>query len=201
MAHLTKASVVLVLYIALVLSEHVNVCEYENVSKLLFHRIYNPVIIMDEGNKQAENGVEAGFKFLEKNLGHENSPSIISLDEQDARESIEKVCARLDTMIDGGNPPDLVLDLTLGGVKSEVTKSISLSLGLPTVTSTMGEEGDIIEWNSLTDSQQKYLIQVRSPSDMFQYIIQDLSVHSNISNAVIMFDDTFGCIFIEIFRC
>ena len=55
-------------------------------------------------------------------------------------------------MIDGGTPPDLVLDLTLGGMTSEVMKSLSLSLGLPSVTSTMGEEEDITEWESLTES-------------------------------------------------
>ena len=95
-------------------------------------------------------------------------------------------------MIDGGTPPDLVLDLTLGGMTSEVMKSLSLSLGLPSVTSTMGEEEDITEWESLTESQEKYLIQVRSPSDMFQYIIRDLVKHTHISNAVILFDDSFG---------
>ena len=46
-------------------------------------------------------------------------------------------------MIDAGNPPDLVLDLTYGSITSEVVKSLSLTLGLPTVTSTMGEAGDI----------------------------------------------------------
>ena len=46
-------------------------------------------------------------------------------------------------MIKGGTPPDLVLDLTHGSVTSEVIKSLSLTLGLPTVSSTMGEAGDI----------------------------------------------------------
>ena len=46
-------------------------------------------------------------------------------------------------MIHAGTPPDLVLDLTYGGVTSEVVKSLSLTLGLPTVTSTIGEVGDI----------------------------------------------------------
>ena len=46
-------------------------------------------------------------------------------------------------MIDAGTPPDLVLDLTYGGVTSGVVKSLSLTLGLPTVTSTIGEVGDI----------------------------------------------------------
>ena len=44
----------------------------------------------------------------------------------------------MDQMIDVGSPPDLVLDLTNGGVNSDVIKSLSLTLGLPTVTSTMG---------------------------------------------------------------
>ena len=46
-------------------------------------------------------------------------------------------------MIDGGTPPDLVLDLTKSGISSEVVKSLSLTLGLPTVAATFGEEGDI----------------------------------------------------------
>ena len=41
-------------------------------------------------------------------------------------------------MIDTGNPPDVVLDFTYGGVNSEALKSISLTLGLPTVTSSIG---------------------------------------------------------------
>ena len=97
-------------------------------------------------------------------------------------------------MIDEGTPPDLVLDFTLGGTTSEVMKFLSLSLGLPTVTSTMGEEEDFTEWNSLTESQEKYLIQVRSPSDLFQYIVRDLAELTNITNAVILFDDSFGTI-------
>ena len=56
---------------------------------------------------------------------------------------ISLVCGTLDQMIEGGTPPDLVLDLTHGGITSEVIKSLSLTLGLPTVTSTMGEAGDI----------------------------------------------------------
>ena len=95
-------------------------------------------------------------------------------------------------MIDEGTPPDLVLDFTLGGMTSEVIKSLSLSLGLPTVTSTLGEEMDLYEWNSLTESQEKYLIQVRSPTDLFQFIVRDLARHTNITNAAILYDDSFG---------
>ena len=43
-------------------------------------------------------------------------------------------------MIDEASPPDLVLDLTYS---DEMMKSISLNLGLPTVTSSLGDENDI----------------------------------------------------------
>ena len=43
-------------------------------------------------------------------------------------------------MVDAGTPPDLVLDLTETGIRSEVTKAFSLELGLPTVTSALGED-------------------------------------------------------------
>ena len=109
--------------------------------------------------------------------------------------SLCSVCGELDSMIDEGTPPDLVLDFTFGGMTSEVMKSLSLSLGLPSVTSTMGEAGDIIEWESLNESQEKYLIQVRSPSDLFQYIVRDLADLTNITNAAILFDDSFGKIY------
>ena len=95
-------------------------------------------------------------------------------------------------MIDSGSPSDVVLDLSTAGETSEVAKSLSLTLGLPTVTSAMGEPGDINEWAELTEEQQKYLVQVRSPSDMFQYIIRDMATLTNITNAAILFDESFG---------
>ena len=47
------------------------------------------------------------------------------------------------------------------------------------------------EWEELTSEQAEYLIQVRGPHDMFQYIVRDLVTVTNVSNAAILFDDTF----------
>ena len=55
------------------------------------------------------------------------------------------MCAALDSMLDSGSPPSLVLDLTTGGVSSEVAKSLSLTLGLPTVTSSQAQDPEDIE--------------------------------------------------------
>ena len=95
-------------------------------------------------------------------------------------------------MIDSGSPPDVVLDLSTSGDSSEVVKSLTRTLGLPTVSSTMGKAGDIKEWSALTSEQEKYLVQVRSPSDMFQYIIQDLVTVTHITDLAILFDESFS---------
>ena len=95
-------------------------------------------------------------------------------------------------MIDSGSPPDVVLDLSNGGDSSEMAKFLSLNLGLPTVTSTMGLAEDIKEWSELTAEQEKYLVQVRPPSDIFPYIIRDLVSLTKINNAAILYDESFS---------
>ena len=43
----------------------------------------------------------------------------------------------------------------------------------------------------MTTEQSEYLVQVRGPHDMFQYIVRDLATVSNITNAAILYDDSF----------
>ena len=95
-------------------------------------------------------------------------------------------------MIDSGSPPDVVLDLSTAGDSSEVVKSLTRTLGLPTVSSSFGEAGDIKEWSALTAEQEKYLVQVRSPVDMLQYIIKDLVTVTHITDVAILIDESFS---------
>ena len=80
----------------------------------------------------------------------------------------------METMIDSGSPPDLVLDLSVGGESSEMIKSVAFNLGLPTVSSTMGGQNDIQKWKSLRAEQEDYLLQVRSPLDTLPFILRKL---------------------------
>ena len=118
---------------------------------------------MDEGNSAAESGIQGGISYVENSLGSVTTVHWLVFEDISGYRKpflatekciifllfsyIEKffntVCENLDEMIDAGTPPDLVLDLTYGGITSEVVKSLSLTLGLPTVTSTIGEVGDI----------------------------------------------------------
>ena len=91
-----------------------------------------------------EQGIQGAIQYAEQNgFGTVGASKFVKLTDELKVETKDRVCAAIDAMIDEGNPPDLVLDLSQGGISSEVIKSLSLTLGLPTVTSTMGEEGDI----------------------------------------------------------
>ena len=48
------------------------------------------------------------------------------------------------------------------------------------------------EWINLTPEQRKYLVQIRGPHDMYQFIVRHLATVANISTAAILYDETFG---------
>ena len=102
------------------------------------------------------------------------------------------VCGELDSMISAGSPPDLVLDFSLIGQTSEVMKQISRNLGLPTVTSAIGEEREVWSWEGLSTAQQGYLVQLRSPADIFPNIVADLAKITDMNNAAVIYDDAFS---------
>ena len=109
----------------------------------------------------AKEATEAAVGYLEKKTGAKvGKLSMVEVEGSEPYRTVEKgfnynnhsnnisnfvlvVCDKLDYMIDAGTPPDLVLDLTKPGISSEIVKSLSLRLGLPTVAAAFGEEGDI----------------------------------------------------------
>ena len=115
---------------------------------------------MDATNTVAEEAVEAAVTSLEQsNNVLVTNTSVMKL-EGSAVEfvAVEKcnnqlccikvtrlylVCNKLDAMLDNGSPPDLLLDLTMLGKAIKVVKSLSLNLGLPTVSTALGEERGI----------------------------------------------------------
>ena len=48
------------------------------------------------------------------------------------------------------------------------------------------------EWINLTPEQRKYLVQIRGPHDMYQFIVRHLATVANISTAAVLYDETFG---------
>ena len=54
---------------------------------------------------------------------------------------VEQVCSQLASMIEAGTPPDLILDTTKVGDFSDPIKSLTKSLGLPSVALSYGGKG------------------------------------------------------------
>lgn len=85
-----------------------------------------------------------------------------------------------------------MLDTTITNVASETVKSLTSALGLPTVSASFGQEGDIRQWRDLTDQKRQYLLQVMPPSDIIPEVIRSIIVFMNITNAAILYDESFG---------
>lgn len=88
--------------------------------------------------------------------------------------------------------PHLVLDTTMTGMASETVKSFTAALSLPTISGSFGQIGDLRQWRNIDDEQQKYLIQIMPPNDLIPEVIRTIIINQNISNAAILYDESFG---------
>lgn len=102
------------------------------------------------------------------------------------------VCSRYMDAVKNNQPPHIVLDTTITGIASETVKSLTSALGLPTVSASFGQEGDIRQWRDLSDQKQKYLLQVMPPADIIPEVIRSIVDFMNITNAAILYDESFG---------
>lgn len=102
------------------------------------------------------------------------------------------VCTRYVDSIKNNQPPHIIFDTTISGVASETVKSLTAALGLPTVSASFGQEGDLRQWRDIGDQKKNYLIQVMPPSDIIPEVIRSIVEYMNITNAAILYDDSFG---------
>lgn len=88
--------------------------------------------------------------------------------------------------------PHLVLDTTMTGIGSETIKSFTSALAIPTITASFGQEGDLRQWRNIDENEKEYLIQICPPADVIPEIVRAIILHQNITNAAILFDNSFG---------
>ena len=88
--------------------------------------------------------------------------------------------------------PHLVLDTTMTGLASETVKSFTAALGIPTISASFGQEGDLRQWRNIDENEKEYLIQILPPGDIIPEIVRTIVLNQNITNAAILFDDYFG---------
>lgn len=103
------------------------------------------------------------------------------------------VCTRYQQSISEDQAPHLVFDTTISGLASETVKSFTSALALPTVSASFGQEGDLRQWREITaNSQESFLLQVMPPADMIPEVVRAIVQYVNITNAAILYDETFG---------
>ncbi|XP_063599999.1 ionotropic receptor 25a-like, partial [Penaeus indicus] len=109
----------------------------------------------------------------------------------DIEVTVNATCDLVDAAIDASEPPHIVLDATTAGIMSETVKSFTRALALPTFSASYGQDGDLREWRDLTSDEENYLVQLMPPGDIIVQAIRDIVRTQNISNAGIIYDETF----------
>ena len=149
------------------------------------------VWVNDVDNEVAKEVIEMGLNqpptgIMVKNHhlveSKETSPDMVSSD----------FCAKYNTMVEGQTPPDLIIDSTRSGMMSGIVKKHARMLGVPTLSMSYGQKGDLSAWSDLDAMEKKYLVQVRPPGDVVVGVIRQMIERNNISSAAILYDESFG---------
>lgn len=192
-----------------------------NVCYLIINDIYLQffsVFINDIDNDQASKAMDIVQTYLKKNSNYGLSLQIdkIEANKTDAKALLESsmlvrifqifgllevflyliciflsVCIKYADSIENNQPPHVVFDTTKSGIASETVKSFTQALGLPTVSASYGQEGDLRQWRDMEEGKQKYLLQVMPPADMIPEVVRSIVRKMNITNAAILYDGTF----------
>lgn len=71
------------------------------------------------------------------------------------------VCMTYSRQLLMNKPPHVILDTTLSGLASETVKSLTSALGIPTISGSFGQEGDLRQWRDISAKKRGYLLQVQ----------------------------------------
>ncbi|KAF5270318.1 hypothetical protein FQR65_LT05506 [Abscondita terminalis] len=151
------------------------------------------VYVNEEGNNVADKSVDVAMLYTSKNskLGIKIDVQKVVGNRTDSQGLLSLMCKTYTDMMKAKTFPHLVLDTTMTGMASETAKIFSKALGIPTVSGSFGQAGDLRQWRDLNEEQKKYLIQIMPPADMIPEIIRTIVLNQNISNAAILFDNSF----------
>ena len=145
------------------------------------------------GNELAQKAVDVAINYIKKtpSLGLSVEIMVVEGNRTDSKGLLESICTRYSESLAAGSPPHVIFDTTKTGVSSETVKSVSAALGIPTVSASFGQEGDLRQWRDIPDKKKSYLLQVMPPSDILTEIVRSIVTYNNITNAAILYDETY----------
>ncbi|XP_001660418.2 ionotropic receptor 25a [Aedes aegypti] len=153
----------------------------------------NVLFVNEVGNDLAQVAVDVALNYIRKNPSLGLSVELLTVEgnRTDSKGLLESLCSKYTEAINTNRPPHVIFDTTLTGVSSETVKSISAALGIPTVSASTGQEGDLRQWRSLSNVKSNYLLQVMPPTDIIPEVIRAIVTYMNITNAAILYDESF----------
>ncbi|XP_035782747.1 ionotropic receptor 25a-like isoform X2 [Anopheles albimanus] len=153
----------------------------------------NMLFVNEVENSMANVAIEVALNYVKKNpqLGMSVEMVYVEGNRTESKDLLLALCSKYSQALNDNRPPHFILDTTLTGVSSETIKSFSLALGIPTVSASYGQEGDLRQWRDLTPTKRGYLLQVMPPADMIPQVIRSIVIFMNITNAAILYDNTF----------
>ncbi|KAJ8982944.1 hypothetical protein NQ317_005259 [Molorchus minor] len=153
----------------------------------------NVLYVNEEGNEVADRAMDVVMTYIKKNsrLGLSVEFKRVVGNRTDSNSFLESLCTAYNEMLMGQTFPHLVLDTTMTGIGSETVKSFTSALALPTISASFGQEGDLRQWRNIDDNEKEYLIQICPPADIIPEIVRSIVLHQNITNAAILFDESF----------
>nr|CAD7262764.1 unnamed protein product [Timema shepardi] len=152
----------------------------------------NVLFVNDIENEIANNAFDVALKYLQRNTDIDIQPDVtrVTGNSTDAREFLDQLCKVYNDSLEEKKAPHVVIDTTIAGVPSEVVKAFTSALGLPTLSASHGQDGDLRQWRNLDEEKSKFLIQIMPPADMLPEAIRSVVYEQNISNAGVLFDDS-----------
>ncbi|XP_074039015.1 ionotropic receptor 25a isoform X1 [Leptinotarsa decemlineata] len=151
------------------------------------------MFVNEEGNEVADKTLDVVMTYLKKNnkLGLSVDVRRVVGNRTESNAFLESLCSTYNAMLETQTYPHLVLDTTMTGLGSETVKSFTQALALPTISASFGQEGDLRQWRNIDENEKDYLIQICPPADIIPEIVRTLVLNQNITNAAILFDNSF----------
>ncbi|XP_046384858.1 ionotropic receptor 25a [Ischnura elegans] len=148
-------------------------------------------------NGIAERALDVALNYARRNRGLGGGARVDSVrrvvnagSKISANDLLEELCKAYNDSLLEDKPPHVVVDTTIAGTASETVKYFTSALGLPTVSTSYGQQGDIRQWQNLSSEKLKYLLQIMPPGDLIPEVVRSLVQVQNISNAAVLYDDS-----------
>ncbi|XP_055372265.1 ionotropic receptor 25a [Condylostylus longicornis] len=153
----------------------------------------NVLFVNEVDNDVASKALEVALTYVKKNPRFGVSVQVFYVEgnRTDSKNLLEAICSKYNEAIKSNAPPHVVLDTTKTGTASETVKSFTSAVGLPTISASYGQEGDLRNWRDLSESKQKYLLQIMPPVDIMPEVVRTIVSYMNITNAAILYDENF----------